>query len=75
MSKFKIGDKVHHYRYGRGTIKAYKDGALPYFVEFDNKHDDLHNGGYNGIYGKERSCYWVGVAELTMVSKAFKGNK
>lgn len=75
MSKFRVGDKVHHYRYGRGTVKACEDEPLPYFVEFDNKHDNLHNGGYNGIYGKERSCYWFGAAELTMVSKAFKGNR
>ena len=75
MNKFKVGDKVHHYRYGRGTVKAYEDEALLYFVEFDSKHEILHNGGYKGIYGKDSSCYWFGPAMLTMVSKAFKGNK
>lgn len=75
MNKFKTGTRVHHSYYGRGVIKATENSTLPYFVEFDKPHENLHSGGYNGIYGKDKSCYWFGAGMLTMVSKAFKGNK
>lgn len=75
MNKFKVGDRVHHPYYGRGTIKASDHSSAPHFVEFDNKHDGLHSGGYHGIYGKKKSCYWLDEAELTMIIKSFKGNK
>ena len=75
MSRFKTGTRVHHSYYGRGVIKSTDGGSLPYFVEFDKAHDNLHNGGYKGIYGKDKSCYWLDHSRLTAISVAFKGNK
>lgn len=75
MNKFKIGDKVHHHNYGRGTVKASDHSPIPYFVEFDNEHEGLHGGGWNGIYGKDKSCYWLHGRDLTVIAKSFKGNK
>ena len=75
MSKFKVGDKVHHHYYGRGTIKASDHSPVPYFVEFDNEHENLHGGGYNGIRGKDKSCYWLYAYDVTAIAKSFKGNK
>lgn len=75
MSKFKVGYRVHHPFYGRGTIKASDNSPIPYFVEFDSEHENLHAGGYNGIRGKDKSCYWLSEYNLTVVAKSFKGNK
>ena len=75
MSKFKTGTRVHHSYYGRGVIRAVDDSLLPYFVEFDRPHENLHSGGYDGIYGKERSCHWLYAGDLIATSVSFKGNK
>ena len=40
MSRFKVGDRVHHHFYGRGTIKALDNSLIPYFVEFDSEHEN-----------------------------------
>lgn len=75
MSKFKTGTRVLHSYYGRGVIKATDVSSVPYFVEFDRPHENLHSGGYGGISGKENSCYWINAANLTAISVPFKGNK
>ena len=74
MSRFKVGDRVHHHYYGCGTIKAYGYSPIPCFVEFDNENEGLHGGGWGGIYGKHNSCYWLYERDITMVAKPFKGN-
>lgn len=75
MSKLKVGDRVHHHYYGRGTIKASDHNTVPYFVEFDNEHENLHGGGWGGIYGKKSRCLWLLECNLTVVAKPFKGNR
>lgn len=75
MSKFKTGARVHHSYYGLGVIKATDDSPIPYFVEFDKPHENLHSGGWKSIRGKEKSCYWINAGNLTAISVLFKGNK
>lgn len=74
---FKVGDVVRHEEYGRGFIKyvVEEDGdTAPYFVQFDNNHDDLHSGGWRGFYGREGCCRWLRDNVLSNVV-TFKGNK
>lgn len=74
---FKVGNVVRHKKYGRGTIKYVveeRPGIAPYFVEFDNEHEDLHRGGWRGFYGKEDCCYWLRDNVLSR-AVTFKGNK
>lgn len=74
---FNVGDVVRHKEYGRGIIKYVvlaEEDVMPYFVEFDNKHEDLHRGGWRGYYGKEGSCLWLSGVVLYKVIR-FKGNK
>lgn len=74
---FKVGDVVRHEEYGQGFIKyvvAEDEDTAPYFVQFDNTHDDLHGGGWRGFYGREGCCHWLRDSVLCKVV-TFRGNK
>jgi hypothetical protein len=58
--KFKVGDRVEHDFYGKGTVIGVSVNDAP-LVEFDNHFSGLHDGGYgevNGIRGKD--LYLIG---------------
>ena len=72
-----VGDRVSHKKFGRGTIKyVVEEGpnVAPYFVEFDNKHEDLHSGGWREYYGEVGRCFWLRGNVLSR-AVTFKGNK
>lgn len=74
---FKVGNAVRHEEYGHGVIKYVveeDEDTAPYFVEFDDEHEDLHSGGWRGYYGEENCCYWLRGDVLSRVV-TFKGNK
>lgn len=76
---FRVGDHVVHRTFGKGKILAVyadarKPDLRPFFVEFKNAHDKLHNGGFKGFYGKPKHCYWCDEGSLA-ISSEFKGNK
>lgn len=73
----KTGDMVRHKKYGSGVVKYIVPEDIhtaPYFVEFDDEHKDLHEGGWRGYYGKFSSCLWLRGGSLSKINK-FKGNK
>lgn len=72
---FKVGSRVWHTYYGGGVIKESDSSPIPYFVEFDKPHENLHSGGYDGVFGKEKSCFWLDADNLTAGGSRFKGNK
>ena len=74
---FKVGDRVSHKKFGRGTIKYVveeRHDVAPYFVEFDNKHELLHSGGWRGYHGEIGRCFWLRDNSLSR-AVTFKGNK
>ena len=59
MSKLKIGTRVEHSEFGKGTIKYDDETSFcNYIVEFDNTHKSLHDGRNLFYKGREKSCWY-----------------
>ena len=61
--KFKIGDRVEHEYFGKGTV-IQEDSKDIFLVEFDRENSCLHNG--NGK-GKDYHCWSCKNDELKLV--------
>jgi hypothetical protein len=44
-TRFKVGDRVRHDKYGDGTVKFFEHGDNHYAVEFDKETGWSHDGG------------------------------
>lgn len=59
--KFKVGDRVEHEFYGKGTVIGVGDIDAP-LVEFDVCQHEFHDGGpgeVNGTRGKDGHCWFT----------------
>lgn len=60
--KFKVGNRVEHEFYGKGTVIGFSVLSTP-LVEFDNPGLSLHDGNgveKNGTRGKDGHCWFTG---------------
>jgi hypothetical protein len=71
MMIFKVGDRVAHKEWGKGSIVVYND-ETKMLVEFDTTNRGLHNG--NGA-GKTDRCWWCNENELNSSSLTFEPGK
>ena len=62
VTKFKVGEKVKHNEFGKGTIIAIQGNIG---VEFEKENNSLHD--CNGK-GKDNHCWWCDETELTKIS-------
>lgn len=69
--KFEVGDRVKHTEYGFGTVRFVESGftILPYLVEFDKEHKDLHDGlgKVVCVECKSKHGWWCDDKNLTLV--------
>lgn len=67
--KFKVGDRVKHKSWGKGTIRYIDNGHyLPYAVEFD---EGFMAGDACGGSRKDKHGLWCNEDELKLVSQEF----
>jgi hypothetical protein len=70
LSMFKLGDRVVHDKYGLGTVRSIAkvwENDDNVGVEFDNAHENLHNGNHNGFSCPDNHGYYVHNYELKPV--------
>ena len=63
VTKFKVGEKVKHKEYGKGTIIAILQGSIG--VEFEKENNSLHDCSGKG---KDKHCWWCEEIDLTKIS-------
>lgn len=65
--ELKVGDRVYHKEYGKGTIVEIDDSNcfFEYLVEFDNANENLHDGTWVASQRhKDKHCYWCQSKQL-----------
>lgn len=75
-TKFKLGDRIIHKDYGKGTIIGIRDSTIPFIVEFDKGNSEIFHDGFSAtknIYGKDKGkdnhCFWCIDEELKLVKE------
>lgn len=66
--KFKVGDRVKHEKWGKGTIRYIDNLYQPYAVEFDKSFMAGHTCNR---YCKDKHGLWCNEDELELVSQEF----
>ena len=63
-TRFKVGDRVRHDKYGDGTVKFFEHGDNHYAVEFDKETGWSHDGGG---HCKLNHASWQMAINLTLI--------
>jgi len=69
--EYKVGDRVKHEKYGKGTVVEINSGATKdtVLVQFDNENESLHSGcECRGTY-KNNTCWHFNNSYLEDIEK------
>lgn len=69
MVKFKIGDQVRDCRYGDGEVIGFHNISNMPCVQFDFKHEFMHDGNGDGANGYDKHCFYCCPTNLKKRSK------